>query len=61
MSAPRPAIAAALLSLTLTTPLLAQTPPVVPRTFWFTGVVRDAGGQPRTGRSGPQREARVLR
>src|SRR5262245_10149830 len=47
MFAARRSFAIALLS--LATPLFAQTPPAVPRTFWFTGVVRDASGQPRTG------------
>jgi len=45
----RPPIAAALSCFALTTTLLAQTPPTVPRMFWFTGVVRDASGQVRTG------------
>ena len=50
MSAVRPPLASALVFLALSTPLFAQTPPpTVPRTFWFTGVVHDASGQPRTG------------
>ena len=49
MSAPRTPVAVALFCVLLAVPLLAQAPPAVPRMFWFTGVVRDASGQPRTG------------
>jgi len=50
MSAARLPITVALLSAILSTSPLAQAPlPTVPRTFWFTGVVRDANGEPRTG------------
>jgi hypothetical protein len=49
MPTTRPPVVLTIAFLTLAIPLLAQAPLSVPRTFWFTGVVRDANGQPRTG------------